>query len=143
VAGGGNADAGVIAAGASATGSLGAGFFYNRNTGLSGGSLCDWRCSRFRRVSRSRRSGPDEAGCVRRWPLWRSRGSLFLTNAGSVRQLSGPFSTLNFNVGISVAQLQVSYAKGGNIWYLQISPPLGGIECRSFCHHNEDCYSYD
>jgi hypothetical protein len=47
-------------------------------------------------------------------------------NGASIQQLRGPFSTLNFNVGYSFAQLQIQYARSGNTWYLQMSPPFAG-----------------
>ena len=127
IAGGGNADAAVVAAGASATGSLGAGIFHNSSTGFSGGAFASGGAVAF--------AGSHVAGApaqtrqdVSGFGLFGGIGaSLFFTNAGSVQQLSGPFSTLNFNVGFSFAQLQVSYAKSGNIWYLQISPPFTGV----------------
>jgi len=117
----------VIAAGASLTGSLGGGLFYNSSTGLSAGGFASGGAAAFAgshvagapSQTRQDLSGVGLFGGV--------GGSLFLTNAGSVQQLSGPFSTLNFNVGYSVAQLQISFAKSGNTWYLQISPPLAGL----------------
>jgi len=124
--GGANGDVAAIAAGASATGSVGAALFHNSNTGWSGGAFASGGAVAF--------AGSHVAGApsqtrqdVSGFGLFGGAGAgVFFTNAASVQQLSGPFSTLNFNVGYSFAQLQIQFAKSGNIWYLQVSPPLAG-----------------
>jgi len=120
----------VIAAGTSVTGSLGAGLFRdggNGGTGWSGGAFASGGAAAF---AGSHVSGapPQTRQNVSGFGLFGGVGAgVFFTNASSVQQLSGPFSTLNFNVGYSYAQLQIQYAKSGNTWYLQISPPPLGF----------------
>jgi len=48
----------------------------------------------------------------------------FLTNATSVQQLSGPFTTYSLNIGVGPAQVSVQLSIGGRIWQLSLSPPL-------------------
>lgn len=52
--------------------------------------------------------------------------NVFVTNAGSVQQLGGPFKTVSLNVGVGPikASLQFSYANG--IWEASIGPPYVG-----------------
>jgi hypothetical protein len=126
LAGGANGDAAAIAAGASATGSVGAGLFHSSNTGWSGGAFAAGGAVAFAGshvAGAPAQTKQDASGAG----LFAGAGAaVFFTNAASVQQLRGPFSTLNFNVGYTVAQLQIQFAKSGSIWYLQISPPLAG-----------------
>jgi RHS repeat-associated protein len=126
LAAGANGDAAVIGAGASATGTLGAGLFHDAGTGWSGGAFASGDAAAFvgsHVAAAPAQTGQDLSGLG----LFGGGGAgLFFTNASSVQQLRGPFSALNFNVGYSFAQLQIQYATSGNTWYLQISPPYAG-----------------
>ena len=53
--------------------------------------------------------------------------SIFFTNARSVRQLSGPFTTNSVNVGFGPAKFSVQYASAGSIKVLSIGPPFAGV----------------
>jgi hypothetical protein len=53
-------------------------------------------------------------------------GSIFFTNARSVQQLSGPFTTYSLNVGVGPVKFSVQYATGGSINVLSIGPPYAG-----------------
>jgi hypothetical protein len=50
--------------------------------------------------------------------------SVTFTNARSVQQLSGPFTTLSFNLGVGPVKgsLQLSYSNG--IYEFSIAPPI-------------------
>lgn len=54
-------------------------------------------------------------------------GSVFFTNARSVQQLSGPFTTYSLNVGVGPYKFSVQYASGGSVKVLSIGPPYAGV----------------
>ena len=120
---GANVDFGNGFAGLTATASAGAGLFHDQNTGFSVGGFAEGGAAGY--------TGPQATGS----PVQQGQPvvigkyagigpSLWVSNATSVQQLSGPFSTWTFNVGVGPVKgsLQLSYADG--IWALSYGPPV-------------------
>jgi RHS repeat-associated protein len=123
---GANAEAGVPwLLGAGGNGSVGGGAFYSSTTGVSTGGFASGGATGY--AGGSSIGAPSQSSAP--WVLGASAGggaSLFLTNAQSVQQLSGPFSTYSLNVGFGPAQFSAQLAVGGGIWQLSVSPPFAG-----------------
>ncbi len=52
--------------------------------------------------------------------------SAFLTNATSVDQLAGPFTTQSVDIGLGPFQAGAQLSTGNGIWELSVSPPFAG-----------------
>ena len=130
---GASAEAGVIAAGAGATGSLGGGFFFN---GLNpfdnpsvGGFASGGAFAGGPGWGKSAPSCPSKNN----WVLLGFGGgglNVVVTNANNVLDLSGPFNTFSLNAGwgLQVLSLQLSIgqnAAGKTIWEFSYGGPLG------------------
>jgi len=122
---GGNADLGVGKAGAAGTGSAGVGLFGSSGNGLSGGAYATGGAAAYAGTHSA--GVPAQNGTSVFGAFAGAGASVFVTNAGSVQQMSGNFSTLNFNVGYSFAQLQISWASGNGVWMLSFSGPKMGV----------------
>jgi RHS repeat-associated protein len=104
-----NLDLGVATAGASSTGGVGAGAFHNRGGGFTSG----YSAGAFASGGATTYAGSHVIGIPQQssstvFALGAYAGAgtnLFVTNAASVQQLSGPFTTLSVNVGVGVAKL--------------------------------------
>jgi hypothetical protein len=53
--------------------------------------------------------------------------SIFVTNAASVQQLGGPFTTASFNFGVGLVNIGVQLSFGGGIWQLAVTPPFASV----------------
>jgi RHS repeat-associated protein len=112
-------------AGASIQTSGGAGAFYSENKGFSLGAfrsganvlvLGDRSYAQpQQRTTPQVMGGSISAG-----------GALFVTNAQSAQQLSGPFTTYSLNVGFGPAKVSAQLSVGGGIWQLTLGPPGAG-----------------
>ena len=126
-----NLDLGVAAAGASSTGGVGAGAFHNRGGGFTSG----YSAGAFASGGAAAYAGSHVAGVPQQsgstvFALGAYAGAganLFVSNAASVQQLSGPFTTLSVNVGVGVANLGVQVSLGGGIWQFSITPPIASV----------------
>jgi RHS repeat-associated protein len=123
--GSGGAEAGVGDAGAAATVSAGRGGFVDSNGHVSSGQFLSGGTMAY--------AGEHAVGAPTQTATPGAGGAsaglgayLFLTNAQSVSQLSGPFQTYSVNVGIGIAQISVQLSVGGGIWELGVSPPFAG-----------------
>ncbi len=114
--GGGNADVGIYAAGAGATGSVGVGGFYNQQAGgfsagafASGGATAYW--------GHHVASAPSSPNCNNNWVVGAYAGGgafVGITNAKNVQDLSGPFKTYSFNIGWGPLNLSIQFSIGQN-----------------------------
>jgi RHS repeat-associated protein len=98
---------------AAKTGSYGGGQFFSSNTGPNQGTFT---------------TSPGPISSSSAYVASASGGaSVFLTNAQSVQQLGGPFTTDSVDVGVGPLQFgaQLSYCDG--IWQLSFSPPFAGL----------------
>lgn len=126
ITGGANADLGLAVAGATASGSGGGGLFYDSKTGFSDGLFATGAAvpNFFSHVAAAP-SQSVQPGILGAYAG--AGGSIFITNAGSVQQLSGPFTTYSLNVGVGPYKFSVQYASGGSIKVLSIGPPYVGV----------------
>lgn len=117
------AEAGSWAAGGSAQEAVGVGRFYDESAGFSSGAFL------------TQGSVAYGAGMIGGTPTQQGQprvvGSYvgaglggFITNAHSVQQTGGPFTTVTLNVGLGpiTGSIQLSYGSG--IWVLNVSPPI-------------------
>ena len=124
---GGNLDAGLGFVGASATGGVGAGGFVSSSGSVSGGG--------FVSGGAAANAGSTAVGLPKQtsntvFVLGGYVGAglnIFGTNAGSVKSLSGPFTTVSINVGYSVANFGFQISFGGGIWSFSITPPIASV----------------
>ncbi len=49
---------------------------------------------------------------------------MFVTNARSVQQLTGLFTTLTLNVGAGPVKFSAQLSFGGGIWQFSVGPPV-------------------
>jgi len=127
---GGSAEGGIIAAGAGATASAGGGLFFSGWNSPTVGAFCT-----FGAFAGGPRYGPSYPGSPSKsnWALGAYGGgglNVFVTNANSVTDLSGPFVTYSFNIGWGLRLLSLQYSVGQNaagqtIGVLQYGGPLG------------------
>jgi hypothetical protein len=100
-------------------------FIYNPQSGVSGGAFAGGGATAYaggsKNVGAPAQSGPGvllaSAG---------AGGGVFVTNAQSVAQLSGPFTVYSLNVGFGPFQFSAQLALGGNIWEASLSLPMAG-----------------
>ena len=127
ISAGAGAEAGAPkAVGAEANGSVGAGEFYSPTTGFSHGAFASGGAAGY--AGSSVAGAPTQTSAP--GALGASAGggaSIFITNAQSVQQLSGPFTTYSLNVGFGPFQFGAQLALGGGIWDLSFSPPFTGL----------------
>ncbi|WP_413415557.1 RHS repeat domain-containing protein [Sphingomonas sp. Sphisp140] len=123
---GGSADAGLSGvAGAAVNASAGVGAFYSDKAGASVGGFASGGAAAYagsNSVSAVAGSRPVVVGA--------SGGagvSVFITNAQSANQLSGPFDTYSLNVGFGPFQGTISLSVGGGIYQISASPPGAGL----------------
>ena len=126
LAGGGMAEAGLPwLAGAAVNGSLGGGLFYSSKQGATLGGYASGGAAAYA-FGRSA-SAVNGASPVVVLGSAAIGGSIFVTNAQSAQQLSGPFTNYTINVGYGPAQAAISLALGGGIYQLSFSPPMAGL----------------
>jgi RHS repeat-associated protein len=125
LSGGANAEAGAGLAGAAAQVSAGGGAFHNSNGGWSRGSYTTYgaAANALNAVAGTpaQSSTPVVAGAS-----FGGGASVFVTNAQSVQQLTGPFTSYSLNVGVGPAQFSAQLSVGGGIWQFGVSPPYAG-----------------
>jgi RHS repeat-associated protein len=130
VALGGNIDlgGGPIPLGANGTVGAGAGVFHNKAggvvKGLSAGAYSSGGTGAY---AGSKATGTPKQDPKNLYSLGAYVGggpSAFVTNAASVQQLKGPFTTASVNVGVANANLGVQFSFGGGIWQFSITPPI-------------------
>jgi len=126
-----NADLGVAVAGASSTGGVDVAAFHNKAGGvLSGYSAGAAASGGAAAYAGSKVAGvPSQTGSTV-FVLGAYAGggaNVNFTNAASVQQTSGPFTTLSVNVGIGVANLGIQFSSGGGIWQVSITPPIVSV----------------
>ena|GEM_PF-3182714 len=96
--GGGTAEGGVGVAGAGASGSAGAGIFYSGQSGASAGGFIEGGA--FANAGPHSVGAPTQTdGSLALGAFAGVGGGLFVTNAGSPQQLSGPFLTFSADIG--------------------------------------------
>lgn len=111
-------------AGAAGQISTGVGAFHSSTTGWSGGTFDSGGAVAY--------FGSHVAGAPAQSSPWVAGGSVgggafaFFTNAQSVQQLKGPFSTTSFNLGFGPFQFSLNVATGGGVWVASLSPPIVG-----------------
>jgi RHS repeat-associated protein len=123
-----NLDAGVGVAGVSSTGGVNAGLFHNKagglSSGYSGGAAAFGGVAAY---AGSKVAGSPPQGNNVAFALGGYAGvgpNITFTNAASVQQTGGPFTTASFNAGLGIANLGVQISFGGGIWEFSITPPL-------------------
>lgn len=122
---GGQAEAGVPKViGAAATGSVGVGAFHS-SSGWSGAAFGGAGATAY--AGNSVAATPTQTSSPGVLGVSAGGGfSIFLTNAVSVQELEGPFSTLTANVGVGPIQFSFQLSYGNGIWDASLSPPLLG-----------------
>jgi RHS repeat-associated protein len=131
VSGGGSLEGGVVLVGAGATGSLGGGVFYDGSNVSAGGFRSGGAFAGGPGWGRAAPSLPNKNN----WVLGAyagGGGSLWVSNANKVCDLSGPFKTFSFNAayGLRALSAQVSIGKnaaGKTIWMVSYGGPLPGV----------------
>jgi hypothetical protein len=120
---GASAEAGIIAAGVSVQGGGFAGAFSNKGT-VSGGAAASGAVTAY--AGSSVAGAPAQSSTiVTAAGAYAGAGfNVFATNAASVHQLGGPFTTVTINVGIGPGNLGVQFSTGGGIWQVSITPPI-------------------
>ncbi len=126
-----NLDLGVAAAGASSIGGLGAGAFHNRGGGFTSG----YSAGAFASGGAAAYAGSHVAGVPQQLgstvfalgAYAGARANLFVSNAASVQQLSGPFTTLSVNVGVRVANLGVQVSFDGGHLAVFYHTPIASV----------------
>jgi hypothetical protein len=123
---GGQAEVGVPGVlGAAATGSVGVGGFHSSTSGWSGAAFGSAGAAAYAGNSVAAFPAQTSSPAV----LGASAGggfSIFATNAESVQELSGPFSTLTANVRVGPLQFSLQLSYGNGIYEVSLSPPLLG-----------------
>lgn len=123
---GGNVEVGVGVAGAAAQATTGGGAFYSSSSGDSAGTFVSYGAAA--NAGRAVAGVPAQASTpVVAGASLGGGASLFVTNAQSVQQLSGPFTTYSVNVGFGPAQFSAQLSVGGGIWQASVSPPYAGL----------------
>ena len=129
VIGAGTAEAGAGAAGAGATGSAGAGLFYSGPNGLSGGGFTEG--GTFANAgSRSVGAPAQNDGSLALGAFTGAGGGVFVTNAGSPQELSGPFLTFSGDIGMpftGAISIQISISSNNTFLFSATYGPGAGI----------------
>jgi len=120
-----NADLGVGVTGATASGFGGGGLFYDSNTGFSDGAFGGGAALAYF-MAQVAAAPAQNVQPVILGAYVGGGASIFVTNARSVQQLGGPFTTWAVNLGYGPIKLSVRYAFAGSIGVLSISPPRAG-----------------
>ena len=123
---GGNGDAGVGLAGATASGFGGGGLFYDSSTGAPDGLFAEGAALAYAMTHVA--AAPSQSVQPGVLGAYAGAGaSIFLTNARSVQQLSGPFTTYSLNIGLGPVKFSVQYAFAGSTKVLSVGPPYAGV----------------
>ena len=125
---GANVHAGAGYEGISATGSAGAGVFYNGKYGSFGAFAGGGATAYF---FNGNIGTPKQQGQPFNFGGYAGVGpSVWVSNAGGAPQLGGPFTTLSLNVGAGPVKGSVQLSYGGGIWQLSIGPTDPFCGCR-------------
>lgn len=120
---GGNVDASLGIYGITGTASAGGGIFSDNRTGTSAGGFLSGGGAMY--LGTLKAGLPAQQGQPFSFGVYGGVGpSLWLSNARSVQQLGGPFTTLSLNMGYGIAKgsLQLAYSDG--IWQLSVGLPI-------------------
>ncbi len=120
---GGSFDAGLGATGVTGTGSVAGGLFYGSGNGFSAGALASGGTAAYALGNAA--GAPTQTGQPFSLGAYAGAGpNITVTNARSVQQLGGPFTTLTLNVGVGPVKgsVQLSFANG--IFELSVGPPI-------------------
>ena len=120
---GASVDAGAGATGVTATGSVAGGLFYGSGNGFSAGALASGGAAAYALGHVA--GAPTQTGQPFSLGAYVGAGpTVTVTNARSVQQLAGPFTTMTLNVGVGAVKgsVQLSFAKG--IFELSVGPPI-------------------
>jgi hypothetical protein len=119
---GGSSDLGAGLAGATGTGSVGVGIFYDSGTGISGGAFASGGAAAYALGYVA--GAPTQATQPLSFLAYAGAGpTITFTNARSVQQLSGPFTTVTVNVGFGPVKGSVQLSFSNGIYELSIGPP--------------------
>jgi RHS repeat-associated protein len=121
---GGSADLGVVATGASATGSLAGGVFYQPGKGVSAGGTATGGAVLY--AGKHTLGAPkQDQGRTANLGAYAGAGPFaFVTNATTVNQLSGHFATTTLNVGVGPVKFSLQLSTGNGIWEFSVGPPI-------------------
>jgi len=112
---GADAALGVHKAGVAVQGSVGGGAFFNSrdivNLGVQASGQVIAYFLTFSKASPPQQDAPSISGAYAGYGP-----GIMLTNAGSAKQLSGPFQTLTVDVGVGSGKGSIQVANSGNIW---------------------------
>jgi hypothetical protein len=120
---GGQVDAGTGLFGIAATGNAGGGLFYGNGNGFSAGAQISGGAAGY--AGGSVAGAPSQSGQPFSFGAYAGASpTVTFTNARSVQQLSGPFTTWTLNLGSGpvTGSLQLSYSNG--IWEFSIGLPV-------------------
>jgi RHS repeat-associated protein len=117
---GGSAEIGVVKAGAGVQGSVGAGLFVDGNFKPSAGAYASGGAVAY--AGQASAAAPKQQGNPNVVGAYAGYGpGIFVTNAGSSRQLSGPFWTFTVNVGLGTGKASISLGSSGGVFIGTIS----------------------
>ncbi len=121
---GGSADLGVVATGASATGSIAGGVFYQPGKGVSAGGTATGGAVLY--AGKHTLGAPkQDQGRTANLGAYAGAGPFaFVTNATTVNQLSGHFATTTLNVGVGPVKFSLQLSTGNGIWEFSVGPPI-------------------
>ena len=120
---GGSADAGAGYEGITATGSGGVGIFRDSSTGTSTGGFAAGGATAY--FFNGNIGAPKQQGQPFSFGGFAGVGpSLWLSNARSAKQLTGPFTTVSLNVGAGPVKTSLQLSYSGGIWQLSIGLPI-------------------
>ena len=131
VGGGYNLDLGAGSVEASSTGGVGAGASHNRaggfTSGYSGGGFLSGGGTAFAGWHVVGAPAQSSNTVFALGAYAGAGANVFATNAASVQQLSGPFTTVSVNVGFEIANIGLQVSFGGGIWSASVTPPIASF----------------
>ncbi len=120
---GGSIDAGGLVAGATATGSANAGVFYDSNTGFSTGGSATYGAAAY--AGSNVAGAPAQSGQPIVAGAFAGVGpTVTFTNAASIQQTGGPFTTITISVGGGPIKGSVQVSYGGGIVQVSFGLPI-------------------
>ena len=106
-----------------ATGSVGGGVFYDNATGASTGGFASGGAAMY--MGTLKAGTPAQNGQPFSFGVYAGGGpNVWISNARSVQQLQGPFTTLSVNAGFGPVKGSLQLAYSGGIWQLSVDPPI-------------------
>ena len=117
-------DAGAIVTGATATGSVAGGVFYQGGKGISAGGTATGGVALYKGKHKLGTPKQDQGKTVNFGAYAGGGAFAFVTNATNVNQLSGHFSTTSLNVGVGFTKFSLQISTGNGIWEFSFGPPI-------------------